>query len=243
MATAKKEITAAAGIEIMPVELVRVPVRIVGTTPLITHAWSEKAKREMLDNMRGKTKVKKKHSIRVPVADFIGSINWMDHKPDVDLDHLPEKAEDADLLVEEAFNKAVAAGARFGFPASGIKEAAVMAASRNEIPVKTTVLRGLFYVEGEGSQQLVEIKGDKPVMREDMVKVGGMTKVADLRYRAEFTHWYMDLTLVYNKNGPVGIEQIINLLNLGGFTCGIGEWRMERDGNFGMFVVAGTPTD
>ncbi len=36
-------------IEIKPIEMVRVPVRIVGDTPLIVHAWSEKAKRMMLE--------------------------------------------------------------------------------------------------------------------------------------------------------------------------------------------------
>lgn len=36
-------------IEILPMELETVEITIVGTTPLIVHAWSEKAKRMMLD--------------------------------------------------------------------------------------------------------------------------------------------------------------------------------------------------
>ena len=36
-------------IEIRPIEIKRATVRIVGDTPLIMHAWSEKAKREMLE--------------------------------------------------------------------------------------------------------------------------------------------------------------------------------------------------
>ncbi len=53
-----------------------------------------------------------------------------------------------------------------------------------------------------------------------------------------FTNWYMDLEVAYNTNGLLSIEQIINMINLGGFVCGIGEWRPEKDGMYGMFHVA-----
>ena len=225
-------------VEIKRVELRTAVVRIVGKTPLIVHAWSEKAKREMLDNERTTTKVKKTRVNRIPVADLIGSMYWMSGKPAIDLNTLDRSnPEIADEVCEEAWNNAIENGARFGFPATGIKQAAIMAASRNEIPIKTTTLRGMFFIEGEGPQQLVEIKGSKPVMREDTVIVGGINRTADLRYRGEFDEWYMDLKIQYNKNGPVTLEQIINLINLGGFCCGIGEWRPERDGNYGMFQV------
>ena len=55
MATAKKETVA-----IRPIKLKKIPIRIVGDTPLIVHAWSEKAKKEMLDTQQGKNKTKKK---------------------------------------------------------------------------------------------------------------------------------------------------------------------------------------
>jgi len=35
----------------------------------------------------------------------------------------------------------------------------------------------------------------------------------------------------------MSLEQIINCINAGGYTVGIGEWRPEKDGNFGMFHV------
>jgi hypothetical protein len=44
---------------------------IVGTTPLITHAWSEKAKQEMRDKQTGKAKPKKE--AKDPEADFQAS--------------------------------------------------------------------------------------------------------------------------------------------------------------------------
>ena len=72
-------------------------------------------------------------------------------------------------------------------------------------------------------------------MREDMVKIGMGT--ADLRYRGEFKNWYIDLILEYNKDGDVTLEQLLNVLNAGGYSCGIGEWRPERDGTFGRYHI------
>ena len=58
MATAKK----AEVVEIKPVELRNVTLKIVGDTPLIVHAWSEKAKRMMLEAQMGLAKGKKKEA-------------------------------------------------------------------------------------------------------------------------------------------------------------------------------------
>ncbi|MEE5994731.1 MAG: hypothetical protein V3G42_16130 [Oscillospiraceae bacterium] len=61
---------------------------------------------------------------------------------------------------------------------------------------------------------------------------------ADLRYRGEFKNWKATFTVIYNaSNADYSVETIINVLNAGGFTCGIGEWRPERDGDFGTFHV------
>ena len=43
-------------IEIRPIEIKKVTIRIVGDTPLIMHAWSEKAKRMMLELEKLKAK-------------------------------------------------------------------------------------------------------------------------------------------------------------------------------------------
>ena len=210
-------------IEVKPIEVVSTNIRIVGTSPLIVHAWSHKAKQEMLDKQMGKTKTAKK-SAKDPFEDFIESAYWISGKP--------EEA------TPEAFDAAVQNGARWGFPVTAIKQAAASASSRNDIGIPMTKIRGAFFIQGIGTDMLGEIKGSTPKMREDMVRVGGMTKTADIRYRAEFDDWYMDLPIQYNANGALSLEQIINLINLGGFTCGIGEWRPEKDGFYGMFKVA-----
>jgi large subunit ribosomal protein L28 len=104
--------------------------------------------------------------------------------------------------------------------------------------LKQAVGRGTFFIKGEGLEQLVEIKGCVPEKREDIVRLANKTTVAaDVRWRPMFTNWYMDLDVAYNVNGLLTPEQIINMINLGGLVCGLGEWRPEKDGMYGMFHV------
>lgn len=226
--TANKEI-----INIEPLKKVETTVRIVGDSPLIVHAWSEKAKRMMLESQQGKTKGKKK-SIRNPVDDFIQAAYWIEGKP--------EYAEDAsEEECAAAFEAAIEGGARFGFPATAIKQAAQSAAYRLGWVKNQMGLRGAFFILpdsecNESSLGLVEIHSDTPVMREDLVRVGMGT--ADLRYRPQFNNWWMDLRISYNASSEFSLPNIINALNAGGYVCGIGEWRPERDGTNGQFHVA-----
>ena len=212
MAVKEKEI-----VEIKPVSLKRVTIELIGTSPLIMHAWSEKAKKQMLDAQMGKAKGKKKE-VKNPVEDFISSMYWLEGIPSEN--------------TEEAFDAAIEAGARFGFPVTAFKQAAISAAYRQGWVKDKMALRGTFFIEGVTSD-MVEIFSDKPVMREDMVKVG--MGVADIRYRGEFRNWHTVFDVLYNENGQFSLESILNIINAGGTVCGVGEWRPERDGQYGMY--------
>ena len=208
-------------IEIRPIEIKKVNVRVVGDTPLIMHAWSEKAKRMMLEAQMGVAKGKKKEA-KNPVDDFIRSMYWLTPMP-----------EDGTM---ESFEEAIANGARFGFPVTAFKQAAISAAYRMGWAKDKMSMRGAFFIDSD-ENGMIEIHSDTPEMREDMVKVGMGT--ADIRYRGEFRNWYADLTISYNANGQYSLENIVNIINAGGYVCGVGEWRPERDGQNGMFHVAG----
>ena len=225
-----------------PIEVVNTKIHIVGTTPLIMHAWSDKAIQMMLDAQMGKAKGKEKEK-KNPVEDFIRSAYWL----------TPMPAE----YTEEAFQEAVANGARFGFPVSAFKQAAISAAYRLGWVKDKMGLRGAFFINADANtvygsaladpndasssyviekpMDMVEIHSDAPIMREDMVKIGMGT--ADIRYRAEFRNWSAALSIPYNKGGQFSLETIVNVLNAGGYVCGIGEWRPERDGSNGQFMV------
>lgn len=207
-------------VEIKPIEIKTVKIRLVGDTPLIMHAWSEKAKREMLEKQMKVTKTKARDA-KNPMEDFIRSMYWLSDMPTE--------------MTWDGFENAVKSGARFGFPVTAFKQAAISAAYRMGWAKDKMSMRGAFFING-GTEQMVEIHSDAPVMREDMVKVGMGT--ADIRYRGEFRNWYADLEISFNANGAYTVEQIINIINAGGYACGVGEWRPERDGQYGMFHVA-----
>ena len=231
-------------VEIKPIEEAVAQVRVIGDSPLIVHAWDAKSKREILEKEMNLTKTKKRDP-KNPVADFCASMYWLTPQPE-------ELTDDA---VEEALKTA-----RFGFPVTGFKQAAISAAFRMGWAKDKMSMRGAFYITPDAygyyagdlrlnnakthidivpnvflHNQLIEIKGSKPVMRQDMVKVGMGT--ADIRYRAEFTDWYADMEIRYNLNGDKSLDQIVNILNAGGYACGVGEWRVERDGQNGRFHV------
>ena len=213
-------------IEIKPIQMKTVEVTIVGDTPLIMHAWSEKAKRMMLEAQQGKKKGKAKE-YKNPVADFITSMYWLEGMPDIDG---KDEEECMDL-----FEKAIDNGAKFGFPITALKQAALSAAFRLGYSKNKVSLQGVFFIETDYGDKLL-IESDTPVMREDMVKLA--TGVADIRYRGEFRNWKTTFRLKYNENGGFSLENIINILNAGGIACGLGEWRVEKDGDFGRYHVA-----
>jgi hypothetical protein len=216
MATTKKT-TDSVAIEIPQLKMETAIIHVVGDTPLIVHKWSEKAKKEIRDKQMKKATTKKE--AKDPVADFIDTLYWLEGEPE-------EKT-------EEAFTAAINNGARFGFPATGFKQCAIMGAYRLGADIKTTVAKAAIIIPCE----YIEIKGKAVTMREDMVKVGGISKVADIRYRAQIEDWEADIPVKY-VSSVMSLEQVINLFNLGGFACGVGEWRNEKNGIFGAFHVA-----
>lgn len=204
----------AAIVEIPKIDIETFAVTVIGDSPLIVHNWSHKAKQAMLDKQMKKASTKG-HDVRNPVEDFITSLYWLSGPP---------KA-----YTEAAFEEALRNGARFGFPATAFKAAAVSAGYRGGVTKDKVSTNAAFHIIGD----MVEIFGT-PAMREDMVRIGMGT--ADLRYRGEFKIWSAVLNIRYNR-AVFSREQIINLINMGGFGCGIGEWRPEKGGSFGMYHV------
>ena len=179
--------------------------KVKGLSPLISHKWSEKAKKEMRDKQTKKKLAPKQ--AKDPKAEFESSLY---------------------LLSNGTHPKGP-----YGFPAVAFKAAAVRAAKQVD-GMNMTDARGLFYIEPDDGD-LVRIDSPKPpVMREDMVRLNG--KSADIRYRGAFIDWSVLLNVRYNAD-VISQEQLLNLFELAGFSCGIGEWRMEKGGTFGTFTL------
>jgi hypothetical protein len=197
------------GVELPQLALETIHVPIIGDTPLICHAWSAKAKKAMLDKQMKKASAGK--GAKDPWADFCETLYWLDGKP--------ESPTEADVE-----------GGRFGFPSIAFKAAAITAVTT--IGSLTKVMaRQCFHIEGE----YIELLGPPPSMREDIARVGMGT--ADIRHRAEFSPWGAVLPIRFNANA-LSAEQVIGLIEAGGFGVGIGDWRPERDGVYGRFHVA-----
>lgn len=180
----------------------RFEVTIKEKTPLIVHAWSEKARKEMRDKQQGRAKSAREP--KDPKKEFEGA------------KYLDEKGRDC-------------------IPIMAIKNAMVNAA-RFADNMKMTFLRGAFFVENpEGAgRMLLPISFKKCVMREDNVRVGMGT--ADLRYRPEYQGWSAKFLISLNNNA-ITPEQILHMLQLAGYSIGLCEWRPEKDGPFGRFIV------
>ena len=211
-------------------QTIKTNITLVGDTPLLVHGWSDKGKQMMLDEQQKNKKDKKAREIRDPFAEFMDAMYWVTPKPEES--------------TPEAFEDAIRNGAKFGFPISAIKQAALSASYRAGIIPNQTGMRSAFYLNavngvncGTGSELAIIDTPEPPELREDMVKIGGATKRADLRYRPQFNNWKIHLTVSLIDTDTFTMESIINAIELGGFTNGIGEWRMERDGDFGRFHV------
>jgi hypothetical protein len=193
---ATKQTNEANIVDLKQLRLERLELFIMGESALISHAWSHKAKKQMLNKQMKKATAGK--AAKNPQADFEESIYR-------DATGLP------------------------AFPSVAFKSAAVDAAQAMDF--KKTNLRQSFHIDGD----FVPILGDDPAPREDMVRVGMGT--ADIRYRAEFRNWGTVLPVTINT-AMLSVEQLVNLLNAAGFGIGVGEWRPQRDGQYGRFRVA-----
>lgn len=188
-------------------------VWIVGDTPLITHAWSEKAKREMLEKQVKATRGGR--TARDPEADFVSS--------------LYEIGEDRYGFPAMGFKNCILSVAHRD---KGIARTSVMAA----LWIDAEIVRARpAYAGAICDMPLLRIYGDQPVNREDMVKVGvGLNKTASLAYRGQFTTWAFKVTGKFNSD-VLTEEALAFLIDEAGMACGLGEWRNERKGMFGAF--------
>jgi hypothetical protein len=196
-------------VQIPQLNIQQMDITLVGDSPLICHAWSKKAKDSMLAKQTKQAKSAKE--AKDPWMDYVQSLHW--------LTSMPERPTEEDVRK-----------AKFGFPVVGFKSAAVAACSHVD-GVTKVLARGVFFIPGE----MVEIQSaEPPIMREDMVRVGMGT--ADIRYRGEFREWSATLPVRFNAD-VCSPSQIVNLFNVAGFAIGVGEWRPQRDGQYGMFHV------
>ncbi len=112
---------------------------------------------------------------------------------------------------------------------------AMMAAADLVDMWKSEVAKALFVRGSLRAGEYIPILGAKPQMRRDAVRLA--SKVADLRYRPEYIDWRAEFVVEFNSRA-ITAEQILNLISVAGFSCGIGENRPSKSGgDWGRFEL------
>jgi hypothetical protein len=172
-------------------------VRLEGTSPLITDAFSEEAKRKLADSQSGAAKVKP--GPRNPEQEFSNSIYRM-----------PDGSPGVPKL---AFRKAIQVAA---IRMTDVKGTEVLAAFQINTP-----------------DEYLSLEAGEPTMRTDhVVRVGR----GNLAYRAEFFPWAVTLPIKLDED-IVSLDQFVHILAKAGMGVGIGNWRSEKKGDYGLWAV------
>lgn len=202
-------------------------VRLVGTTPLVVHQFSAKARQEMRDvQQKG---AKRKKDPKVPESECDGARYKMEIA-----DPKTGEAILVDAFPSMTVKKSLVSACRMmdGIPMTMVRQTVFVNRGQWLIPIERE--RGVYYTG--------DVNGDlAPLMREDIVRVGGRagpgSGTADLRYRPEYDPWGLTCKVEFLPN-VISPEQLLNLFRFAGFGCGIGENRPEKTGgDWGCFSV------
>lgn len=187
---------------------------LVGMAPLIVHAFPEKARKEMLDKQMKVAKGGR--DARDPYSE-----------------------------VEAA--KYILPDGTHGFPAVAFKDAAVTActslsditkvAARQAFRVAGLPMQASGVIEGSFVRTaLVPLIAHEPTIREDVVRLSGIGRTPEMRYRPEYSVWGVELKVIVNPQ-VISIGQLGSMFQAAGHGVGVGDYRPERDGDCGTFEL------
>jgi len=216
-----------------------VRAHITGLTPVISHAFSKKAQRDMLRKQRGETVKKSKKD---PVSDAVECLYLMDQNMEDVLALIPDDLKElsADGYLDPLLLDFLK-GVRVGVPATAYKEAMVRAGSNHGL--KMVALETQMFVRPSPKHdQLIEIEYTQPpVMKCDATTIGSaMSRTKDLRFRPYFFPWKAVITVSYHMAAKgLSEDMILTLLADAGEYVGVGDWRPEKRGTSGRFQIEG----
>jgi len=83
---------------------------------------------------------------------------------------------------------------------------------------------------------IIELNYSKETVLEHWGRTSGQSKAPRKILRNAFYDWSCELVIRYNES-HLSSEQLFNILNWAGFHIGVGAFRKEKTGNFGLFRV------
>jgi hypothetical protein len=185
------------------IKSVEVTLRNRPGSPLVIHAFAEKAKQEIRDKQQKKAKKVKEE--RNPQAEFLAA-RYVDDKG---RECAPITALKKSLIsAATAFDDLTKTGLR-----QAIFVDSIIAPGASLVPIETH----------DGSPAV-------GVMREDAVTIGINTR--GLSYRPEYKEWQLRIKIEYNSR-IVSEEQLLALIDQAGWGVGICEGRPEKSSALG----------
>jgi hypothetical protein len=216
-------------IEIPPIEVGVLRVRVEGISPLICHQFSEKQK-QILKQKAMRTATKQREP-KDPEADFQGARYRVNTRGKYV--EKPGKQKLADAVPARYFKEAMVHAARH-IPSITMIEA-------QQLAYINPSAEGIAIQTRNGKGWLTYGVDLQPEMHESIQRVGGKgpgTGAPDLRYRPIYDPWSCLVEVHFNAK-LLGESQIVALLNYAGFHAGVCEHRpsKSKSGQNGMFRV------
>lgn len=188
-------------------------VKLIGTAPLVQQKFTKKAQRQIEEKQQNRAR--KVKAARDPRDEFLQAC--------------------------EVYNGKAAGdkGCVYAIPSRQVK-AAMVDACRFVDGLPMTIARCAMHVHDKDGGDMLKLtfRGTHPKMRTDAVtlKSGSL----DLRYRPQYDGWSTQCWITYNAD-KLSASQIVNLLSLAGFHCGLAELRPNAKkgagGSMGLFEV------
>lgn len=186
-------------------------LKLIGDSPLVINRFSEKAQTEIETKQAGKAKPKTGgRAKREPKKEYQAA-KWLDVKK-------------KDCL-----------------PALYFKMSFVAAAARFYHERQRPLLYGSLWVKGNtitpDGEDAVKLKFKKVEMCTKHVRLQGVGRPLDLRYRPMYHDWSCDLVIDYDAS-VLTREAVAEFVARAGFSVGLCEWRAEKGGPWGRFRIA-----
>lgn len=115
-------------------------------------------------------------------------------------------------------------------PPTAFKQAMINAASQLK-GLKKTELKTALFVQGSS----IPITYSDMIPRMDMCRLSGIGRTPDVRFRPSFRNWKARMTILFADT--LTVQTVVDLLHRAG-KVGVGEWRPQKNGDFGTFKVS-----
>lgn len=201
-------------IEVKPIVINTATITIVGDSDLILNKMDAPTVRQLTDIRKDKSKNLEKPN---EWEQIITKMHWRDGTPKD--------------FSEKGFQDALKNNAPC-ISAFGLKKSFGQAVVRNEIDKYATKFDAAMNIVAEGN--LVPIRFAEHYIDEKLMSPKRGAPV--LARQNRFTGWSADITIQYLENGSFSLEQIIQVINLAGFSMGIGS---GRSSGYGRYHVQG----